>query len=570
MNSQTNPIILTTLIDSFKHSFSSKSASETAITAFTAGKTEPLSNSEKISIKVNSFTISDGGEGFIDAISAPLELNPIAHIISGPLNTPQEAFYLFDPDQDLVVLESAQGVGIQNVPQDRRNPRVVSSYGVGEQLGFVLEKYLEEGFEKKGKKFKIILGLGGTASVDCGLGLLFGLLGNGIECRKQSEGDVLTNGGYDVCLGEIDQIDIKLNKKTIKILQKLSKTQIILASDVTNPLLGEHGATYVFGPQKGLKMDELTDWEAGMVKFSTILQQRTHSPVDLAMQPGCGAAGGIGFALNCLMNLSRAVIGGDGGNDGIVENNDVFFENRVIMQPGFELLCEYSPIQATAKKYATFSLNNSLQVLDNEGCGNKIMTIPMNQFIITGEGCLDSQSFDGKAVERICQTISKFQIDKNDMTGLEEKNGKKLIDFPIGVNIPVIVLCGYTTLAFENPTLSNFPQIASNPPQNVDLIDKNESQIMMDKCGEMNIVKIININDEKFHFCPEGVNKNGFLKSNIQNLQGLDLKLSLGHFNCQLVLCFLAKLLQNVYDESIDKDNNGIMIKFIEKLRDIK
>jgi hypothetical protein len=155
------------------------------------------------------------------------------------------------------------------------------------------------------------------------------------------------------------------------------------------------------------------------------------------------------------------------------------------------------------------------------------------------------------------------------MAGLEEKNGEKLIHFPIDVNIPVIVLCGYTTLAFENPTLSNFPQVASNPPQNVDLIDKNESQIMMDKCGEMNIVKIININDEKFHFCPENVNKNDFLKNNTQNLQGLDLKLSLGHFNCQLVLCFLAKVLQNVYDESIDKDNNAIMIKFIDKLRGI-
>jgi glycerate kinase len=536
------PITITTLIDSFKHSFSSKLITTIAQTVFSTP--QPTYST---TIQPHCYQISDGGEGFIDAMSNALQIEPILHEIIGPLNEPITAAYLYDPAQQLIVIESAQGVGIQSIPKDRLNPLVISSFGVGRQLRHVLLNH-------PNVIKTIILGLGGTASVDCGLGLLYGLLN--IACfrtkRNQQQPNqqnqqqpnhdscnlTPTNGPFDVCLNDITAIKLPENREdeNFQILQSLCNCNIILASDVTNPLLGLNGAAYIFGPQKGIKKEELVWFETGMTKFSSLLQQLCHTPDDLHIKPGCGAAGGIGFALYCLFYYHQHCQKQKPVESNQTNNNTNKDNLKITFQSGFELLYSYTNISKS------------------------ILLNPNRHLIITGEGSFDSQSLQGKVIDRVCSLISKAHYIHN------------VDDEKHNINIPVIILCGN---GFESIIGERSPpplHFKLDHKSKIDDVITQEQEEVLRRLAEMNIIKIININNPKYHDTttipiPSFLNSPSYAKIDVHKLdpQSLDYKLAMGVANTIKVLSFLRQLILT----TMDTTNNNDLTPFISALQQL-
>ena len=234
---------------------------------------------------VRCVEVSDGGEGFLEAISSVLSASPeggtdwqrITVDVLDPLMRPIKADYLykengrgrsFCPSGDggmgwqitpphggngggSAIIEMAQASGLTLLGAEERNPLVASSYGTGQLIADALRRGATD----------IVVGLGGSATSDCGRGMLEALKGLRIE-----------NGGL-----------------------RIENGGLRIATDVTNPLLGPDGATYVFAPQKGASRQMLPELEARAQAFaadSALLCGR-----DCSCEPGAGAAGGMGYAL---------------------------------------------------------------------------------------------------------------------------------------------------------------------------------------------------------------------------------------------------------------------------------
>jgi len=180
---------------------------------------------------------------------------------------------------DTAVVEIASVAGLTQIPEKERNPMNLSSYGFGE----LISNIIDDGFKK------ILLGIGGSATNDGGMGMLTALgakfYGNG----------VLLNGlGED--LEKVDDVDLSCLRKELK------EIEMTVICDVTNPLLGEHGATYIYGPQKGATGEMADRLEAGMKHYANVIQEKL--VLDICNVPGAGAAGGIGAALGGILNAT--------------------------------------------------------------------------------------------------------------------------------------------------------------------------------------------------------------------------------------------------------------------------
>lgn len=210
--------------------------------------------------KVQCFPMSDGGEGFLDAVEPTGSYQRVTIDALDPLMRPIKADYLYSPPKEgveggLAVIEMAQASGLHLLKPDERNPLVASSYGTGQLIADALQRGVTD----------IVVGLGGSATSDCGMGMLEALVERGHSSIPQS-----------------------LN--------------ITIATDVTNPLLGPNGATYIFAPQKAsptLSPEDLSamlsELEARSVAFA--LANASSSAYDYSQEPGAGAAGGVGYAL---------------------------------------------------------------------------------------------------------------------------------------------------------------------------------------------------------------------------------------------------------------------------------
>ncbi|CAM3291132.1 glycerate kinase [Nocardioides dubius] len=211
--------------------------------------------------------MSDGGPGFIDALHAALggELHEVeVPGLAGPAVT---ARYLL-VDRTAYV-ESAQAVGLDQVPAERRTPMTSSSFG----LGLILRAALDAGARR------IVVGVGGTATNDGGAGLL-AALGAGAEGAR-------LDGGPEGLTG-LTSVDLAEARAAV------ADVALVVATDVDTQLLGLIGATKTFGPQKGLSEEELLIADARLQRLAECTDRR------LATAPGAGAGGGIGFALMLL------------------------------------------------------------------------------------------------------------------------------------------------------------------------------------------------------------------------------------------------------------------------------
>lgn len=213
--------------------------------------------------KIVALPMSDGGEGMVEAYLAacPGSLRTIE--VRGPLGEPVAAFYGMT-DDGVALIESAQAIGLHLVPPMRRNPLLASSYGVGQLIADAVVRGCRD----------FVVGLGGTATCDGGVGML----------------EALTHQlGWDGDFARLYE-------------GALAGCRFRVASDVHNPLCGPEGAARVFAPQKGATPAMVEEIEARMVRLSR--EAARSCGYDRSGEPGAGAAGGLGYALMQFLRAS--------------------------------------------------------------------------------------------------------------------------------------------------------------------------------------------------------------------------------------------------------------------------
>lgn len=220
--------------------------------------------------------VADGGEGTTDALVAAAGGRVRGFTVSGPLGEPVEAALGLLPGGTAVV-ELAQASGWERVPSERRDPERTSTRGTGELIRAALDLGAT----------RVIVGLGGSATNDGGLGLARAL---GVRALD-AEGRELEGRGAD--LVRVARLDLSGRDP------RLAGVDLAVACDVTNPFHGPEGAAYVFGPQKGADPDAVRRLDAGLARLAAVVRDTTG--VDLQAIPGAGAAGGAAGGLAALL-----------------------------------------------------------------------------------------------------------------------------------------------------------------------------------------------------------------------------------------------------------------------------
>ncbi|MBQ1250094.1 MAG: glycerate kinase [Clostridia bacterium] len=259
--------------------------------------------------QVISIPVADGGEGTVDSMLAAAGGEKIHVAVKGPRMTDIESFYGRLPDGKTAVIEMAAAAGLPMV-KGSENPMDTTTYGVG----MLIDHALQNGATN------ILLGLGGSCTNDGGCGAAAAL---GVRFMDEEGTEFLPRGGD---LARIAAIDLSPVQK------KLEGVQIRIMCDVNNPLWGESGAAYVFGPQKGADEEMVRMLDHGLRVLGGLLEDFRPGVETMA---GAGAAGGMGAGM-CAMLGAELVSGIDGvldtvGFDGLLEGCDMVFtgEGRI-------------------------------------------------------------------------------------------------------------------------------------------------------------------------------------------------------------------------------------------------
>ncbi|WP_265554545.1 glycerate kinase [Serratia grimesii] len=277
--------------------------------------------------------MADGGEGTVDSMVAATGGEIVRVEVTGPLGQPVQAFYGLLGDEETAVIEMAAASGLHLAPKAQRDPRITTSYGTGELILAALERGVKA----------IILGIGGSATNDGGAGMMQALGAKLLDDQQ----NLLLSGG--AALAQLAHIDLSAMDP------RLQQVSVTAACDVDNPLCGAHGASAVFGPQKGATPEMVAQLDAALRHYGTLLEQATGREV--INMPGAGAAGGMGAALLGMLNAR--------------------------LRPGIEIVIE------------TLGLDEALRDAD---------------LVITGEGRLDSQSIHGKTPIGVARVAKRYGL----------------------------------------------------------------------------------------------------------------------------------------------------------------
>ncbi|WP_314412303.1 glycerate kinase [Streptomyces kroppenstedtii] len=271
-------------------------------------------------VEVEALPVADGGDGTVAAaVAAGFERHEVR--VAGPLG--DEVAAAFALREGTAVVEMAEASGLQRLPAGTFAPLTASTYGTGELLRAALDAGART----------IVFGVGGSATTDGGAGMLAALGARFLD----EDGEPVPPGGGS--LGELATADLT------GLDARLAAVDVVLASDVDNPLTGPKGAAAVYGPQKGASPDEVAVLDAGLAHFAAILEKSVGGrAAEYAVAPGAGAAGGIGYG--ALVGLGAR------------------------FRPGIEVMLDVLGF-ASALERATL--------------------------VITGEGSLDEQTLHGKA-----------------------------------------------------------------------------------------------------------------------------------------------------------------------------
>ncbi|NLC65720.1 MAG: glycerate kinase [Clostridium sp.] len=282
--------------------------------------------------EIISIPVADGGEGSVDAFLSALDGDRIDMVCSGPYFEKINTYYGLIDNGNTAVIEMASAAGLPLVG-DRKDPSKTTTYGTGEMIRDALGRGVK----------KIIIGLGGSSTNDAAAGCLSAL---GVKFLNKDNKVFIPTGEN---LNLIEGIDLSGLDKRIE------KTDIEVMCDIDNPLYGENGAAYIFGPQKGADVAMVKFLDSNLKYFSKITEEYLH--LDLKDLPGAGAAGGMGYGIASYL----------GGN----------------LKMGIDIVLD------------TVDFDQNLKDTD---------------MVFTGEGNLDSQSLSGKVVIGISRRCKKANV----------------------------------------------------------------------------------------------------------------------------------------------------------------
>ena len=217
--------------------------------------------------------LADGGEGTVDAVVSSLGGEIVKVDVTGPLGDRVLAKYGFVRQRRLAVIEMAEAAGLTLVPADKRDPKITTTYGVGE---LILHAIKENGCRS------FLIGIGGSATSDGGVGMLQAL---GFEFL---DGNDVAVGRGAAELGRIERVRID------GVAREIRECEFNIACDVENPLCGERGASYVYAPQKGADERDVALIDGCLSHYADITAKVFGK--DMRDEKGAGAAGGMGFA----------------------------------------------------------------------------------------------------------------------------------------------------------------------------------------------------------------------------------------------------------------------------------
>jgi glycerate 2-kinase len=310
--------------DSFKDALSAQDAAAAMARGVQRAKPEA---------QVQVCPLADGGEGSLDALIAATGAERRQLNVQDALGRPRQAAWGWLSDQRTAFIELAEASGLQHLEIDERNALHTSTVGVGELLLAALDQGAE----------KALLLLGGSATNDGGAGMLQAL---GARFLDQ-HGEQLPHGG--AALNQLASLELN------GLDPRLAKLTLEAAVDVDNPLLGERGASAVFGPQKGASPEEVEQLDRALGHFADISAHALGD--DYRTLPGAGAAGGMGFAAKAFLNAT--------------------------LKPGIEMIMQQAEMASLLARA---------------------------DLVITGEGRLDGQSLAGKTpigVSRAAKRLRK-------------------------------------------------------------------------------------------------------------------------------------------------------------------
>ncbi len=329
--------------DSFKESLSAKDVAN----AMEKGlkKVFPLAEYVKI-------PMADGGEGTTQSLVDATGGEMFYPEVTNPLGEKARAKLGILGDGDVAVIEMASASGLELIDKKDRNPLITTTYGTGELIKAALDRNIST----------IIIGIGGSATNDGGAGMIQALGGKLLN----HDGEQIGFGGGS--LKDIAEIDLS------EIDSRLKDTRIEVACDVNNPLTGEYGASYIFGPQKGATKEMVLELDRNLKHFAEIIKKDLNMDIDKI--PGAGAAGGLGAGLMAFLN------------------GQLF--------PGIDIVIRYTDIE----RYM-------------EGV----------DYVFTGEGSIDSQTRFGKTPYGVAKIAKKYGIPVIAIAGSINKDVNILYDY---------------------------------------------------------------------------------------------------------------------------------------------
>lgn len=224
--------------------------------------------------------MADGGEGTVEAMLCAVGGELRHGTVIGPLGEELRASYGIADDGQTAFIEMAAASGLPLVPDELRNPLVTTTYGTGQLIRFALDAGCR----------KIIIGIGGSATNDGGMGLAQAL---GVRFLNV-QGIELDRGGQ--YLEQLDRIDLE------QLDPRLANTEVIVMCDVSNPLCGEEGAAAIYGPQKGATPEMIERLDRGLAHYAAVIKAQLG--IDVLNLRGAGAAGGLGAGLVALLGAS--------------------------------------------------------------------------------------------------------------------------------------------------------------------------------------------------------------------------------------------------------------------------
>lgn len=284
-------------------------------------------------VEIVKLPLADGGDGTIEVLNYYLNGEMISLEVHDPLHRKIKASYLYSESKKTAFIEMAEASGIRLLKNDEANPLQASTYGTGELIKDAIERGVEH----------IILGIGGSATNDAGMGMARALGYRFFDCDEKE----LKGTGAD--LNQLAFID------NSEAHENLSKVKVEVACDVDNPLYGHNGAAYVYSPQKGATPEMIMELDSGLINFCELVKKQFSA--DLQSIKGAGAAGGLGAG--CILFLNA-------------------------------------------------KLNSGIDLIKNEANFDK--NIKGADWVITGEGKLDDQTFSGKVIRGVLDSITKEKL----------------------------------------------------------------------------------------------------------------------------------------------------------------